>query len=196
MWRSPFLIFNKVQVDCKKLYFFFLWHWCCGHPKQAHGPAGLSVKETDWRGTCCFTNWVHTGEAIRKDFEGVMRIQMAPDVINGHSPPFISSHLYFAFFLISSPPLLISEFTHSLMLLWKRFSCSDRLINLEVFIVATAIRVRGNYSLRFRVVCCGFFQSNYLQGVFLSLCCLSLNVHRFFFLHFSNIHESTVSTNC
>lgn len=141
MWFSSFYK-KKTWVDssrCGAIHSCICWHWRCGHPKQAHRPAGLSVKETDWRrgpATCFLL--IESAQAIWKDFEGIMRIQMASDFINVYSPLFISLYLYFSsllfhshlywFFCIYSQPNVIVE----------QFSYTDSLINLKVFIISSS----------------------------------------------------------
>lgn len=53
---------------CGAIHDCICWLWCCVPPKEALGPTGLSVNETDWRRgptACCFSNWVSTGNLDR-----------------------------------------------------------------------------------------------------------------------------------
>lgn len=64
---------------------------------------------------------IESARAIYRCFEGIMRIQMAPDSISRLGPLVISLYLYFVFSVIWFPPVLIFVFIHSLTLFWNSF---------------------------------------------------------------------------
>lgn len=138
---------------------------------------------------------IEWAQAIWKDFEGIMRIQMAPDFYQCAQPTiyqFVPFFFYFAFLLFHFHCYWFSVFIPSLVLL---FSCTDRLINLKVFI---AVCDKGrNHSYSFKVV--GFFFPMQLLPIWIIIIITAIKYIAFTFYIFkwavSTVVNSSVSEN-
>lgn len=111
-------------------------------PKGSTRVSGV-ISERDWltqgsRGMLFLK--LSQAQAIRTVFEDIMRIQMAPDFLSARSVHCVSLCTFIFLSVCYLISTIIDFCIPGPMSLWNRFSYTDRLINLKVFIATSVIR--------------------------------------------------------
>lgn len=102
MWCSPFAweTYGWIPADVEPFVIVFVDSDVVVTQSKHPGQQGYQwTRQTDAGVPRHVVPLIESARAIWKDFEGIMRIQMAPDFISVLSPLFISLYLYFAFLL-------------------------------------------------------------------------------------------------